>query len=437
MVKKLHLLSFLAALMIALGVNAQVTTSAMSGVVTDSNEALIGATVQAVHTPSGTKYNAVTNMDGRYSMQGMRTGGPYTVTVTYVGYQPKVYEQVILQLGETYNLDVLMDMSTSQLGEVVVIGTNTKFTTEKTGASTNITNAQITSLPSVTRSITDITRLSPYGGNGMSFAGTDGRTANFTVDGANFNNNFGLSESLPGGGNPISLEAIEEMQVVISPYDVRQTNFIGGGVNAITKSGTNLFRGSAYFYHRNENLRGDAVNHEQIGQAREKDRVSTYGFTASGPIVKDKLFFFVNGEMTKKPTIVNRWVASVHGDGDAEHYVSRTLLSDLQRVSDFVREKYGYNTGSFTHFPADENNYKILARLDWNITEMHHLALRYNYTKNRYWSNPNMTSMDGGTRMPSSRVSQNSFSFAKSMYAMDNLVHSFSLDLNSRLADNL
>ena len=437
MVKKLHLLSFLAALMIALGVNAQVTTSAMSGVVTDSNEALIGATVQAVHTPSGTKYNAVTNMDGRYSMQGMRTGGPYTVTVTYVGYQPKVYEQVILQLGETYNLDVLMDMSTSQLGEVVVIGTNTKFTTEKTGASTNITNAQITSLPSVTRSITDITRLSPYGGNGMSFAGTDGRTANFTVDGANFNNNFGLSESLPGGGNPISLEAIEEMQVVISPYDVRQTNFIGGGVNAITKSGTNLFRGSAYFYHRNENLRGDAVNHEQIGQAREKDRVSTYGFTASGPIVKDKLFFFVNGEMTKKPTIVNRWVASVHGDGDAEHYVSRTLLSDLQRVSDFVREKYGYNTGSFSHFPADENNYKILARLDWNITEMHHLALRYNYTKNRYWSNPNMTSMDGGTRMPSSRVSQNSFSFAKSMYAMDNLVHSFSLDLNSRLADNL
>ena len=437
MVKKLHLLSFLAALMIALGVNAQVTTSAMSGVVTDSNEALIGATVQAVHTPSGTKYNAVTNMDGRYSMQGMRTGGPYTVTVTYVGYQPKVYEQVILQLGETYNLDVLMDMSTSQLGEVVVIGTNTKFTTEKTGASTNITNAQITSLPSVTRSITDITRLSPYGGNGMSFAGTDGRTANFTVDGANFNNNFGLSESLPGGGNPISLEAIEEMQVVISPYDVRQTNFIGGGVNAITKSGTNLFRGSAYFYHRNENLRGDAVNHEQIGQAREKDRVSTYGFTASGPIVKDKLFFFVNGEMTKKPTIVNRWVASAHGDGDAEHYVSRTLLSDLQRVSDFVREKYGYNTGSFTHFPADENNYKILARLDWNITEMHHLALRYNYTKNRYWSNPNMTSMDGGTRMPSSRVSQNSFSFAKSMYAMDNLVHSFSLDLNSRLADNL
>ena len=437
MVKKLHLLSFLAALMIALGVNAQVTTSAMSGVVTDSNEALIGATVQAVHTPSGTKYNAVTNMDGRYSMQGMRTGGPYTVTVTYVGYQPKVYEQVILQLGETYNLDVLMDMSTSQLGEVVVIGTNTKFTTEKTGASTNITNAQITSLPSVTRSITDITRLSPYGGNGMSFAGTDGRTANFTVDGANFNNNFGLSESLPGGGNPISLEAIEEMQVVISPYDVRQTNFIGGGVNSITKSGTNLFRGSAYFYHRNENLRGDAVNHEQIGQAREKDRVSTYGFTASGPIVKDKLFFFVNGEMTKKPTIVNRWVASAHGDGDAEHYVSRTLLSDLQRVSDFVREKYGYNTGSFTHFPADENNYKILARLDWNITEMHHLALRYNYTKNRYWSNPNMTSMDGGTRMPSSRVSQNSFSFAKSMYAMDNLVHSFSLDLNSRLADNL
>ena len=438
MLKRMKFWSLVLALCAALGLNAQVTTASMAGLVTDeNNEGMIGATVTAVHQPSGTKYNAVTNLDGRYAIQGMRTGGPYRIEVTYVGYQPQVAEGITLQLAETFNLDVNMSLNSNTLGEVVVTALGTKFTTEKTGASTNITNAQITSLPSVTRSITDITRLSPYGGNGMSFAGTDGRTANFTVDGANFNNNFGLSESLPGGGNPISLEAIEEMQVVISPYDVRQTNFIGGGVNAITKSGTNLFRGSAYFYHRNENLRGDAVNHEQIGQAREKDRVSTYGFTASGPIVKDKLFFFVNGEMTKKPTIVNRWVASAHGDGDAEHYVSRTLLSDLQRVSDFVREKYGYNTGSFTHFPADENNYKILARLDWNITEMHHLALRYNYTKNRYWSNPNMTSMDGGTRMPSSRVSQNSFSFAKSMYAMDNLVHSFSLDLNSRLADNL
>ena len=283
----------------------------------------------------------------------------------------------------------------------------------------------------------DITRLSPYGGNGMSFVGTDGRTANFTVDGANFNNNFGLSSALPGGGNPISIEAIEELQVVIAPYDVRQTNFIGGGVNAITKSGTNTFSGSVYTYHRNENMRGDAVKGLQIAGAREKDRNTTYGFTLSGPIIKNKLFLFANGEMAKTPTVVNRWRASTDGVANADNYISRTTKSDLQTVSDYVKSKYGYETGSYTNFPADENNYKFLARLDWNITNKHRLALRYNYTKNLYWSSPNASSMDGGTRMSEARMSQASMSYANSMYSMNNLVHSFSFDLNSRLSDNL
>ena len=438
MLRTVKFLALVAMFFVALSASAQVTTSALSGVVTDENkQAMIGATITALHTPSGTKYNAVTNMDGRYTIQGMRPGGPYTVTVSYVGYQPYNIEGVMLQLAETSNLDVDMSVDANALGEVVVTAAATKFRAEKTGAATNINSAQITNLPTVTRSLTDITRLSPYGGNGMSFAGTDGRTANFTVDGANFNNNFGLSDNLPGGGNPISIEAIEEMQVVISPYDVRQTNFIGGGVNAVTKSGTNKFRGSAYIFHRNENMRGDAVDRTQIGQAREKFKVTTYGATIGGPIIKDKLFFFVNGEMTKQPTIVNMWRASQNGVAIPDQYVSRTSLADLERVSNFVKSKYGYDTGSWTNFPADENNYKLLARLDWNINHDHHLALRYNYTKNRYWSNPNATSMDGGTRMATARVSQKSFSFANSMYGMDNLVHSFSFDLNSRLSDNL
>ena len=438
MLKRMKFWSLMLALCAALGLNAQVTTSALSGVVTDeNNESMIGATVMAVHQPSGTKYTAVTNLDGRYTIQGMRTGGPYRVEVTYVGYQPQVAEGITLQLAETFNLDVTMSLNANTLGEVVVTALGTKFTTEKTGAATNIKNSQITALPTVTRNLTDVTRLSPYGGNGMSFVGTDGRTANFTVDGANFNNNFGLSENLPGGGNPISLEAIEEMQVVISPYDVRQTNFIGGGVNAITKSGTNTFRGSAYFYHRNENMRGDAVERTQIGQAREKFQVSTYGLTLGGPIVKDKLFFFVNGEMIKQPGTVNAYRASQDGVGNAEQYVSRTSLADLARVSNFVRDRYGYNTGSYTSFPADQNNYKVLARIDWNITDAHHLALRYNYTKNRSWVNPNASSMDDGTRMTSARVSHKSFSFANSMYGLDNMVHTFSLDHNRRLTDNL
>ena len=438
MLRTVKLLALVAMFFVALTSSAQVTTSALTGVVTDENqEALIGATVTALHTPSGTQYNAVTNMDGRYSIKGMRPGGPYTVTVSYIGYQTRQITEVTLQLAETSNLDVDMDVNSNTLGEVVVTTEATKFRAEKTGAATNINSAQITNLPTVTRSLTDVTRLSPFGGNGMSFGGTDGRLANFTVDGANFNNNFGLSDNLPGGGNPISIEAIEEMQVVVSPYDVRQTNFIGGGVNAITKSGTNTFRGSAYIYHRNENLRGDAVDRFQIAGARDKDQVTTYGFTLGGPIWKNKIFFFVNGEMTKQPTIVNRWRASEDGVGDADAYISRTTLRDLARVSEFVKGKYGYDTGSYTSFPADENNYKLLARLDWNITNDHHLSLRYNYTKNRYWSNPNGTSMDGGTRMPNYRVSAYSFSFANSMYGMDNLVHSFAANLNSRLADNL
>ena len=427
-------------LMVSTAIMAQVTTSSMSGKVTigDANgEEVIGATVQAVHEPSGTRYTAVTNVDGRFSIQGMRTGGPYAVTVSYIGFQPKTLKGIMLQLGETYDLGVWISEDANELSEVVITGKASKFAAEKTGASTNINSQQITNLPTVSRSITDVTRLSPYGGNGMSFAGRDGRTANFTVDGANFNNNFGLSDKLPGGGNPISLDAIEELQVVISPYDVRQTNFIGGGVNAITKSGTNTFRGTAYVYHRNENMRGDAIEREQISGARAKDQQTTYGFTLGGPILKDKLFFFVNGEMVNTPTIANRWRGSENGVADADNYVSRTKLSDLAAVSDYMASKYGYNTGSYTSFPADEKNYKFLARLDWNITDKHHLALRYNYTKNTLWNAPNATSMDGGTRMSGGRTSQYSMSFANSMYSMDNLVHSFTLDLNSRLTDNL
>ena len=418
---------------------AQVTTSSMNGRVADEKgEPVVGAAVVATHEPSGTVYGAIVNQNGQYTINGMRAGGPYKVEVSSVGYNSLLFKDVTLQLAETYNLSATLKESTEFLEQVVVIGTaKSKFSNENTGAATNIDNSQIAALPTVSRSITDVTRLSPYGGNGMSFAGADGRTANFTVDGANFNNNFGLSEKLPGGGSPISIDAIEEMQVVISPFDVRQTNFIGGGINAITKSGTNTFKGTAYVYHKNENLRGDAIGGEQITGARAKDRTTTYGFTLGGPIVKNKLFFFVNYEYVNTPTIANRWRGSEDGKEDANNYISRTKLSDLQKVSDFVKDKYGYDTGSYTNFPADESNQKILARIDWNINDKNHLAVRYNYTLNRGWNAPNKTSMDGGTRASGARTSQYSMSFANSMYAIDNSVHSISLDLNSRITDNL
>lgn len=437
MMKRLIYFAVAIIMLISTTLNAQVTTSGINGKVTSNGEVIIGATIVATHTPSGTVYGAVSNEDGRFNIVGMRVGGPYEIKISYIGFANVKISNVSLQLGETYPVNVNLKDDTNELQDLVVSAQRTKFTSEKTGAVTNITSSQIENLPTVSRSILDVTRLSPYGGNGMSFGGTDGRTANFTVDGANFNNNFGLSSALPGGGSPISIEAIEELQVVITPYDVRQTNFIGGGVNAITKSGTNTFTGNAYVYHRNENLRGDAVYGKQIAGARDVDRSTTYGFTAGGPIIKNKLFFFANAEMTQTQTIANRWKASEDGVADADNFISRTTVTDLQTVSDFVKNNYGYETGSYTNFPADEGNYKILARLDWNISDKHRLALRYNYTNNSYWSSPNATSMDGGTRMTEARMSQASMSFANSMYSMSNRVHSVSLDLNSRLSDNL
>ena len=433
------LIAAFAAMLMSVAAFAQVTTSALGGRVVDANgEPVIGAAVVATHEPSGTVYGVVTNNDGRYAINGMRAGGPYKVEISCLGYQTLAYTDVTLQLAETSALNGQLAEDSQMLGEAKVIAASaSKFAAEKMGSATNISSEQIVSIPTVNRDITDVTRLSPYGGDGMSFAGQDGRTANFTVDGANFNNNFGLSENLPGGGSPISIDAIEEMQVVISPYDVRQTNFIGGGVNAITKSGTNTFKGSAYVYHRNENMRGNMAAGKEVSGARDKDRNTTYGFTLGGPIIKNKLFFFVNAEYSQIPTVVNRWRGSADGNANPDAYISRTTLEDLEKVSNFVKEKYGYDTGSWTDYPATESNTKVLARIDWNINDANKLAVRYNYTLNRAWNSTNGSSMDGGVRSGFSRFSQYGMAYANSLYSMDNIVSSFSVDLNSRINDNL
>ncbi len=431
----------LAAIFIGVSAYAQVTTSSLGGLVTDENgEVLPGVAVVATHEPSGTVYGVVTNNNGRYTIQGMRNGGPYKVEVSCLGYRTVTFTDVTLQLAELYKLNAFLKEDKEMLNEAVVVSTaNSKFSAEKTGAATNISSSQMASLPTVSRSITDVAKLSPYGGDGMSFAGGDGRSSNFTVDGANFNNNFGLNAGLPGGGSPISIDAIDEVQVVVSPYDVRQTNFIGGGVNAITKSGTNQFKGSAYVYHRNENMRGSINNGIQTGNAGPvaKERTTTYGATLGGPIVKNKLFFFVNFEYVQSPQIANRWQASEDGKMDPERFISRTTVEDMETVKNHLKDKYGYDTGSYTKFPADESNMKVLARIDWNITDKHHLAVRYNYAKNIKWNAPNKSSSNCGLRTTEARMSEYSMSFANSMYSMDNNVNSLTLDLNSRFSNDL
>ena len=415
---------------------AQVTSSSMSGRVTDAEGPVMGATVVATHVPSGTTYGTITNDEGRYNLPGMRVGGPYSVSISYVGYGTNVTSDITLKLGAGYLHDIVLSEESVSLSQVVVSAKRTKFSTEKTGAVTNISNEQLTALPSINRSIADIAKLSPYS-NGMSIAGGDGRSTNFTVDGANFNNNFGLSSSLPAGGSPISLDAIEEVQVVIAPFDVRQSNFIGGGINAITKSGTNKFKGSAYTYFNNQDMRGNRIGDVQFGD-RDDQSKTIYGVTLGGPIVKNKLFFFVNAEMEKRPGQVVTWRPSEDGVANLDQSLSRTSIADMERVKQHLLTNYGYDPGSYSDYPADETNKKLLVRLDWNINATNKLSVRYNYAKNQGWNGTNGNSADAGYRFNGfDRISQYSMAFSNSTYSQDNIVNSLSLDLNSRISDKL
>ena len=429
---------FLTAMMLTcvLTMMAQITNSALSGKVTmeDTKEEVIGATVQAVHDPSGTKYAAITNIDGRFNIQGMRNGGPYTVTVTYIGFNPKVFKDIYLQLGETYSLNVWLSENSTELAEVVVSGKASKFAGEKTGATTNINNRTIQELPTISRSIGDIAKLSPYYGGSNSFGGMSGRSANFTLDGANLNNNFGLNSNLPGGGNPVSMDAIDEVQVVVTPFDVRQSNFIGGGINAVTKSGTNTFKGTAYYYYSNEDMHGNRVDGVQNSEPNP-DEEKTWGFTLGGPIIKDKLFFFANVERTETENIPTYWHPDATGEGaNQKTYTSRTTVSDMEMISKFVMDKYGYDTGSATDYPGGITNNKYLARIDWNINQNHHLAVRFNHTNNTKYSPPSATSRGVGG-LSQSCVGISSMAFANSFYKQENKVTTFSFDLNSRFGE--
>ena len=417
---------------------AQVTTSALSGKVTmaDTKEGVIGATIQAIHEPSGTKYAAVTNSNGRFTIQGMRNGGPYSVAISYIGYETKTFRNIVLELGETYNLNALLSEDANELTEIVVSGKASKFAAEKTGASTNINQRTIQELPTINRSIGDLAKLSPYYGGSNSFGGMNGKMSNFTLDGANLNNNFGLNSSLPGGGNPISMDAIDEVQMVVAPFDVRQSNFIGGGINAVTKSGTNTFKGTAYFYYTNEDMHGNRVDGVQNSEPNPGEE-KVYGFTLGGPIIKDKLFFFANYERTNTENIPTYWHPDLTGGGaDNKTYTSRTTLEDMQMISQFVKNKYGYDTGSPTDYPGDIVNNKYLARLDWNINQNHHLAVRFNHTNNSRWTPPSATSRDVGG-LSASCVGISSMAFANSFYNQENKVTTFSGDLNSRFGQNI
>lgn len=436
-----YLFAALVSVIVAVSAFAQVTTSSLSGHVYDSVGNVEGAAVVAIHAPSGTQYHAVSDKSGNYRIHNMRVGGPYVVTVELLGFGKAKASGIMLKLGETYVWDVELKEEAIALDGVVFSAEaeNTILTSEKVGTSTNFTRRELTNLPTGSRTINDMVKLTPQS-NGMSFGGRDNRYNNFSVDGAGFNNNFGLSSDLPGGDSgPISYDAIEEISVSIAPYDVRQSRFTGAAINAVTKSGTNDFDGSVYTYQKFRGMNGTMVGNEVVKGADELSS-QTYGLSIGGPIIKNKLFFFVNAEYSPTVSPGPSWVPSTDGVGDAKKGISRTTFEDLELVRNYLIENYDYDPGSYGKGGWDsfnDYNYKILARIDWNINADHKLMLRYNDVKNSVMNLTNNNSCPPGLPRDKNvkRVGPQSIAFSKNFYRMDNNVRSIVAELNSRFSD--
>ena len=401
---------------------AQVTTSGLTGTITDANGATLpGATITATHVPSGTFYGSITDKDGRYQILGMRTGGPYTVEVSYIGSDKKAFSDITLSLGNVYSLNAQLTQNATQLEQVVIVGTkNAAFNSKKTGAAVNISNDQMNMIPTISRGLTDLTKLSPMAnnsGSGTSFAGTNNRYNQFSIDGLVNNDVFGLAASGTNGGQsgiqPISLDAIEEFQINIAPYDVRQGGFTGGGINAITKSGTNTMHGSAYFFGNNQALVGknNPANDSKATYPTYKDYQA--GFTVGGPIIKNKLFFFLNGEMDRQSTPL----ANAPGTAGSNITVDEAnkVVAVLKRVAP------NYDPGSFDVINNETNSNKIMAKVNWNISQKHKLSIFNNYTFGENFSNSR---------------GANALRFSNNGLYFPSTTNSAGLELNSMLSHN-
>ncbi|MGH2649527.1 MAG: carboxypeptidase regulatory-like domain-containing protein, partial [Ginsengibacter sp.] len=358
-------------------IQAQVTTSSITGFVkSDNGTPLDGATVTAIHQPSGTKYQTITKKDGNFTIPYARIGGPYSIAVEYVGYTPQTVGDVTLNLGEPFTTDIVLFAKSTVLQEVTITSGGNRTSKTKTGASTVFNSRQISTLPSISRSITDFTRLTPQASSGNSFAGRDGRFNNLQIDGANLNNNFGLStDPQPGGGaSPISIDAYDEISVNIAPYDVRQSGFTGAGLNVITKSGTNTFHGTAYGFYRDQSFNGKHVGDVDLTQTPQKNKV--YGASLGGPIIKNKLFFFVNAEWenASKPN-ANTFVPT---GSNASGQVSAAPKDSLDKFASVLKSKYNYEAGTYDNRPNYvTKNRKLLGKIDWNISDKQKLVLKY------------------------------------------------------------
>ena len=412
-----------------------VTTAAMKGLVLDGKgEPLPGASVMATHLPSGTQYGAATRENGQYDLLNMRIGGPYEIKVSFVGAQTYTATGIQLVLGKTFESRVTLTDNAQALDEVVVRGNRDgQINKDRTGAATSISSATIRTLPTVSRSQEDFTRLTPQS-SGLSFGGRNTLYNNFSLDGSIFNNSFGLDSPTPGGqtnSQPVSLDAIEQIQVSLAPYDVRQGGFTGAGINAVTKSGTNDFKGTAYTYFRNESLIGKRVEGARIDNPNLQ--FNQTGFALGGPIIKNKLFFFTNDELTRQTdpgqtfrpaTSAAEATAATSGQLNG---VSRVLQSDLDLIRQRLQSVYGYDPGAYQGFNYRTYSDKILAKLDWNINPTNTFSIRYNYLKSFRELGPNANAIAPSSRVPG----VNTLQFANSGYTINNNLNSVVAELNS------
>ena len=435
--KKTIMMSLLS-LFVTIASFGQITTSTLSGVVkNEKGETLVGASVHAVHQPTGSEYKTSSNKSGVYTIPAVRVGGPYVIHVSYVGYKTREITDINTSLGLTSNVDVVLIEESKSLKEVVVNASkNNLFSKDKTGASQQFTRRELTSIPITgARTINSITKYNPFG-DGASFGAQDSRLNNFTIDGSVFNNGFGLGSSAQAGGRTgstaISLDAIEQLQVNIAPFDIRQSGFVGAGINAVTRSGTNKIEGSYYETQRDNSSRyvGDNAYGIPVTAAKFDEKVR--GFRLGAPIIKNKLFIFGNYEELTKTEPATTWTSTGSPLGGSQ--VSRVLYNDMKTLSDFLSTKFNYSTGPWEGYSNTNESKKFLVRMDWNINDKHKLTARYVHHN----SSAQILISNSNSAGAGNRTNQfNSMAFQNSGYIIMDNTRSAVLELNSKFSNTL
>jgi hypothetical protein len=430
-------------------VYGQVTTSSMSGKITDENGAIAGATVIATYTPSGTQYYAISDKSGNFTLLNVRAGGPYTVKVNMLGYRDYEVTGINVALSDNYVLNVKMAEEAIGLDAIVVTADaiSSNMRSDRAGAITTADTRTMQTLPTVSRSLNDVLSLTPQAAvtsNGLAVGGGTYRGSYVTVDGAAFNNAFGIGSNLPAGGTPISLDALDQLSISITPYDVRQSGFTGGSIQAVTKSGSNKFHASVYDYYTSQALQGKKYGKSDgtVGELTLSQMLkNTTGVTVGGPIIKDKLFFFFNFEydmdVVPGQNRLARTSDTQEWGGDTQY--NRPTVDQMNTMLEYLKTKYNYNPGRYQNYSASTPDYKLLARIDWNINNNNHFNIRYSQTKNKYSSAPsnsvNPIVPNPYTRNSYGRTSDCALYFESSRYFQEQNFYSIAAELNSRLMD--